>query len=147
MRRFANGSETYDPIPLCAPSSRPSHCEMIYRTRKLSLLEMPGRTTKRHRWGAGAEMANVLVYLIDSTDEMRLELARHEFSILLDEHKEFLAKRILILFTKAEALGEPEMKDLSERLDTSAWRTLPLSLGNAAQVKAVMDYCAGLQRD
>uniref|UniRef100_A0A7S3Z0L8 Uncharacterized protein n=1 Tax=Lotharella globosa TaxID=91324 RepID=A0A7S3Z0L8_9EUKA len=87
MRRFANGSETYDPIPLCAPSSRPSHCEMIYRTRKLSLLEMPGRTTKRHRWGAGAEMANVLVYLIDSTDEMRLELARHEFSILLDEHK------------------------------------------------------------
>jgi len=105
IRTFMNDAKTRALVPLCAPSCSQNSAELMYKSRRITIVDNPGKywclmysfdvglrcsdaidfrpdkcylERKRAEWLSAARKADVIVYVIDSTDEIRFELANEE---------------------------------------------------------------------
>ncbi|XP_068128933.1 ADP-ribosylation factor-like protein 10 [Hyperolius riggenbachi] len=70
-------------------SSAPTHgfntAQIISRGLRIELLEVGGSQNLRTYWSHYLKNAHIMVFVVDATDDKRLQLARHELHLLLEE--------------------------------------------------------------
>mmetsp|Transcript_11228 Transcript_11228/g.15676 ORF Transcript_11228/g.15676 Transcript_11228/m.15676 type:complete len:184 (-) Transcript_11228:151-702(-) len=104
IRTFMNDAKTRALVPLCAPSCSQNSAELMYKSRRITIVDNPGKYWKRAEWLSAARKADVIVYVIDSTDEIRFELANEELVHTFQEDTEILiGRKLIILFSKKES--------------------------------------------
>jgi len=84
-----------------------------FNNLKLQVWDLGGQTGLRPYWRCYYQDTNAVVYVIDSSDKERLEVARQELELMLQE-EELRAVPVLILANKQDlpnAMNEQEICD------------------------------------
>eukprot|EP00656_Telonema_subtile_P018430 TRINITY_DN1994_c0_g1_i7.p1 TRINITY_DN1994_c0_g1~~TRINITY_DN1994_c0_g1_i7.p1 ORF type:complete len:143 (-),score=17.92 TRINITY_DN1994_c0_g1_i7:193-621(-) len=79
---------------------------------KLKCWDIGGQTQFRPEWGRYTHGCHAVLFVVDTTDNERMFLARHELHILLDEYLALRHTPILIVANKVDIPGHISEVDL-----------------------------------
>lgn len=98
-------------------TSAPTHgfntAQILSRRLRIELLEVGGSQNLRTYWNQYLKKAHIMVFVVDSTDDIRLQLARHELHRLLEEAPQL---PLLVLANKQDCKSALTISDISSEL-------------------------------
>ncbi|EDV94393.1 GH19912 [Drosophila grimshawi] len=98
------GSESEEAIRSITPTTNQTEKHLRFKKLKVCMRDVSGQWRMRQTWHTYYQEANVLIFVVDSTDAFRLAEARCELcDVLLDERLSEVP--LLILANKQDALG------------------------------------------
>ena len=100
-----------------------------YQDFKLNVWDVGGQTTIRSYWRNYFEQTDGLIWVVDSTDKMRLEDCKKELQSLLKQEK-LVGATLLIFCNKQDIEGALNVNEIKEFLDlekmvTRHWGIIP----------------------
>ncbi|BFZ55209.1 hypothetical protein PYCC9005_002249 [Savitreella phatthalungensis] len=115
----------------------------IYR---IDLWDVGGQRSLRSYWRNYFESTDALVWVVDSTDRLRLDNCRRELHGLLLEER-LMGADLLVLINKTDIAGRASSEEISELLDlqsikTHRWRLFEVSAVDGKNVKESFAYIA-----
>ncbi|XP_075712591.1 ADP-ribosylation factor-like protein 10 isoform X1 [Rhinoderma darwinii] len=97
--------------------SAPTHgfntAQILSQGLRIELLEVGGSQNLRTYWNQYLAKAHIMVYVVDSTDDIRLPLARHELHRLLEEAPQL---PLMVLANKQDCKSALSMSDIHSEL-------------------------------
>ena len=117
---------------------------MEYKGYKLNIWDVGGQKTIRAYWRNYFETTEGLIWVVDSSDSLRLEDCRKELHALLGEER--LAGASLLIFANKQdipgALPAPEIEAALQLgdLDGRQWRVQPCSAVEGAGLAKGVDW-------
>ncbi|XP_058811613.1 ADP-ribosylation factor-like protein 2 [Topomyia yanbarensis] len=120
LKRF-NG----EPIDQISPTLGFNIKTLEYKNYTLNMWDVGGQKSLRSYWRNYFECTDGLVWVVDSTDRMRMESCREELALLLQEER-LAGATLLVLANKQDlpgALTSNEIKDVLglEKIETHHW--------------------------
>ncbi|XP_058449098.1 ADP-ribosylation factor-like protein 2 [Malaya genurostris] len=120
LKRF-NG----EPIDQISPTLGFNIKTLEYKNYTLNMWDVGGQKSLRSYWRNYFECTDGLVWVVDSTDRMRMESCREELALLLQEER-LAGATLLVLANKQDlpgALTSSEIKDVLglEKIETHHW--------------------------
>ncbi|KAM9311652.1 ADP-ribosylation factor-like protein 10 [Gastrophryne carolinensis] len=98
-------------------SSAPTHgfnsAQILIQGLRIELLEVGGSQNLRTYWKQYLKNAHIMVFVVDSTDEKRLQLARHELHLLLEEAPQL---PLIVLANKQDCKSALVISDIHAEL-------------------------------
>ncbi|XP_077122020.1 ADP-ribosylation factor-like protein 10 [Ranitomeya variabilis] len=98
-------------------SSPPTHgfntAQIVSQGLRIELLEVGGSQNLRTYWNQYLKKTHFLVFVVDSTDDIRLQLARHELHRLLEEAPQL---PLMVLANKQDCRSALGISDISSEL-------------------------------
>jgi len=79
----------------------------------LAFWDMPGQYSFRKKWLTGSQDSNILVYMIDVSDQIRFAEARKELDFILD-HYELSEVPLIIIGNKIDLVNHVNINDIYE---------------------------------
>ncbi len=79
----------------------------------IAFWDMPGQYSFRKKWLTGSQDSNILVYMIDVSDQIRFAEARKELNFVL-EHYELTGVPLLIIGNKIDLVNHVNINDTDE---------------------------------
>ena len=100
----------------------------------LNMWDIGGQKTIREYWRNHLDCTDVLIFVVDSSDQRRMKEASEELHLLLDEDK-LVSVPLLVLANKQDLLNSLSPKEIAGEFDLAsiknrAWRILPCSARN-----------------
>lgn len=98
-------------------SSAPTHgfntAQILSQGLRIELLEVGGSQNLRTYWNQYLKKTHIMVFVVDSTDDIRLQLARRELHRLLEEAPQL---PLLVLANKQDCKSALTISDISSEL-------------------------------
>ncbi|XP_056430966.1 ADP-ribosylation factor-like protein 10 [Hyla sarda] len=98
-------------------SSAPTHgfntAQILSQGLRIELLEVGGSQNLRTYWTQYLKKTHIIVFVVDSTDDIRLQLARHELHRLLEESPQL---PLMVLANKQDCKCALTISDISAEL-------------------------------
>lgn len=112
---------------------------------KMHVWDIGGQRTIRPYWKNYFEQVECLVYVVDSSDQKRLEETGVEFKDLLDEDK-LCGVPVLVFANKQDLLNAKSPAEISECLDLHTikdrpWQIHPCSAKTGEGIQNGMEWC------
>ncbi len=79
----------------------------------LAFWDMPGQYSFRKKWLLGSQDSNILIYMIDVSDQIRFEESKKELDIIINHH-ELADVPLLIIGNKIDLINHINSNDQSE---------------------------------
>ncbi|XP_069827468.1 ADP-ribosylation factor-like protein 10 [Dendropsophus ebraccatus] len=123
-------------------SSAPTHgfntAQILSQKLRIELLEVGGSQNLRTYWTQYLKKSHIMVFVVDSTDDIRLQLARHELHRLLEEAPRL---PLMVLANKQDCKSALSISEISSEL--SLHRIQGLREVTLLGTSAVYDGCGG----
>lgn len=120
--------------------SAPTHgfntAEILSQGLRIELLEVGGSQNLRTYWNQYVKKTHVMVFVVDSTDDIRMQLARHELHRLLEEAPQL---PLMVLANKQDCRSALTISDIYSEL--SLHRVQGLREVTLLATSAVYDGC------
>ncbi|KAG8578877.1 hypothetical protein GDO81_010649 [Engystomops pustulosus] len=98
-------------------SSPPTHgfntAQILSQGLRIELLEVGGSQNLRTYWSQYLKKTHIMVFVVDSTDDIRLQLARHELHRLLEEAPQL---PLMVLANKQDCGSALSISDIHSEL-------------------------------
>jgi len=100
----------------------------------------------RSTWIEEVQNSNCVVYVIDSSDRMRLQLAKDELFALQTQVLDFKERKVIVLLTKADHPNAISKSCIQKEVDFSEIyaKILSFSARKNKDVKSLLDRCIGV---
>lgn len=110
------------------------------------LIDTPGKFWLRSTWIEEVQNSNCVVYVIDSSDRMRLQLAKDELFALQTQVLDFKERKVIVLLTKADHPNAISKSCIQKEVDFSEIyaKILSFSARKNKDVKSLLDRCIGV---
>lgn len=106
-----------------------------YKNIKFQVWDLGGQTSIRPYWRCYYPNTDAIIFVVDSADKERLNVARQELQAMLEEEE--LKEAILLVFAnKQDQKGALNAKDVSEALSLPDVRNRQWSIQETCAVKA-----------
>jgi len=116
----------------------------IHGKYTLNIWDVGGQRTLRPYWRNYYERTDALVWVVDSSDHLRISDCKEELSSLLVEER-LVGACLLVFANKQDIGGAMTSKDIETALDlrsikTHSWRIQPCSAVTGENLKAGLDW-------
>mmetsp|Transcript_31500 Transcript_31500/g.43850 ORF Transcript_31500/g.43850 Transcript_31500/m.43850 type:complete len:193 (-) Transcript_31500:32-610(-) len=146
IESFVHNERVSEHVPLCEPSYNVRRRELSHNGKKFVLVDTPGKFWLRSTWVGEVQRSNCVVYAIDSSDKMRLQLAKDELIALQTRVPDFKERKFIVLLTKADhpnAIPKSCIEKEADFTDINV-KMISFSARKNEDVKSLLDRCIGV---